>query len=182
MEEKKAIVLTSDGFRNTDGPGDFAPFFLPSAMSLVQQPLCSRRRPSWRSIRSSAQDARAVAGLSLRGRNTWCPGRKSRWIFPPARGVGLCTGVSKRARMITGRAYTAREFIVGKRPRCGVLPEGRRWGTLSGERSCSSGVASETPALCRTNYINTCIRPRPFCPLGPFGKVAQYCHTRCLWT
>ncbi len=184
MEERRRLFLTSDGSETPTGRG-FAPFsFSRGALCDVSgaaTPLDSRRRPSWRSIRSSAQDAASVCRSVPRGAIPWCPG-KIRWIFPPARGAGPVYRCVPAGRMITGRAYTARELYREAAKDAAFYRKGGGGVTLSGERSCSSGRWRRKPCGCAGPIMSTPVsRPRPL-PLGPICGRWPSTVTRCLWT
>ena len=107
------------------------------------------------------------------------PGEKIQVDFSACQGCGACVPVCPSgARMITGRAYTARELYREAAKDAAFYRKGGGGVTLSGgEVLLQWEVASETLRLCRTNYINTCIETSAFAPWAHLWQVAQYCHT-----
>ena len=91
-------------------------------------------------------------------------------------GCGACVPVCPSgARMITGRAYTARELYREAAKDAAFYRKGGGGVTLSGgEVLLQWEVASETLRLCRTNYVNTCIETSAFAPWAHLWQVAQY--------
>ena len=182
MEEKKAIVFDIGRFRNTDGPGIRTILFFkgcPLRCLWCSNPFGFSPAPQLAVNPVKCTGCGKCVPVCPQGRNTLVPGEKIQVDFSACQGCGACVPVCPSgARMITGRAYTARELYREAAKDAAFYRKGGGGVTLSGgEVLLQWEVASETLRLCRTNYINTCIETSAFAPWAHLWQVAQYCHT-----
>ena len=162
MEEKKAIVFDIGRFRNTDGPGIRTILFFkgcPLRCLWCSNPFGFSPAPQLAVNPVKCTGCGKCVPVCPQGRNTLVPGEKIQVDSSACQGCGACVPVCPSgARMITGRAYTARELYREAAKDAAFYRKGGGGVTLSGgEGLLQWEVASETLRLCRTNYINTCI-------------------------
>ena len=182
MEEKKAIVFDIGRFRNTDGPGIRTILFFkgcPLRCLWCSNPFGFSPAPQLAVNPVKCTGCGKCVPVCPQGSNTLVPGEKIQVDFSACQGCGACVPVCPSgARMITGRAYTARELYREAAKDAAFYRKGGGGVTLSGgEVLLQWEVASETLRLCRTNYVNTCIETSAFAPWAQLWQVAQYCHT-----
>ena len=114
MEEKKAIVFDIGRFRNTDGPGIRTILFFkgcPLRCLWCSNPFGFSPAPQLAVNPVKCTGCGKCVPVCPQGRNTLVPGEKIQVDFSACQGCGACVPVCPSgARMITGRAYTAREL------------------------------------------------------------------------
>lgn len=182
MSEKKAILFDIGRFRSTDGPGIRTILFFkgcPLRCRWCSNPFGLDPAPQLAVNREKCTGCGMCQRVCSHGVNTLVPGERVEVLFSACVRCGACVPLcAVKARMITGKAYTAQQLYREAAKDAAFYRKGGGGVTLSGgEVLLQYEVAAETLRLCRANYINTCLETSAFAPWEVLWAVGQHCNT-----